>query len=1042
MPTSLQRFKRGLVFGFDVGSNSIGWAVRRGAEFLDVGVLICAEESTTLEERRTLRRQRRTLRSKKYRRQWLARELKKLGLPPPPSPCNRPVELRKRALDGESLAPHELHSAIAHLWRRRGYREDVPWSARKREAPSSIEEDKEEKAEKEQIKAHMAALRKDMQAAGCTHPCEFLLAHPHSQRRRIWPRDLLEKEFRAIVAAQRRVYPKLAEQAEWLLYGDTRDNKHNVFFKATEGRNPGVLGLRWPRFDNRKPALDSLRPVDEQGRPQHVIRKDKAAYQKAQWEMALVNFRVIECATGKIKAPSGEELELLRELHAKSKREPRKTATPDSDDPTPDLKIGLSLLKRWLKELDGRYRLVEGQQPLTPQSGAGRARYSTPTLRWIGEQLAEGRRVDPPHPLLRRPNETPDAALNRYLAEIRHPLVRHRLLLFRRLLAEMVSKYGQPDLLVLEAVRSLALSEKNRRKLLLQNKKNFDERTAIRETLEKDGRSTSRRALLRYRLWKEAGCICPFCLQTISQEDLYSGGADIEHIVPRAIVDCDEYYNLTVGHTRCNREIKGDRTPFQAFANTDLWESISRHVRDRFSQVRVNQDYTKADLFLHPNAESLVEQKADLQHTAYIARIIRHVALLQLGWLGEDGRDPTPLKQNPALRFQVTNGQLTSRLRRAWGLNQVLHPLPAGQRWDTLAPEEQDILKEKNRGDLRHHALDAIVIACTLPWLAHRTHGATDEEGNHGWWTQDEKKRSTAANPVLPEPGALRRTVENLLPDIEVRHHRSRSKHAKTYLTTLYGKLDANRYAAREELKGLKPTDLTALHPPELAEYCRLAWENYRQNCGDIEEQLKTTRGCLPEAFINRLCFAHFQRWREQWKRDPNTAFTWPATVKVPIRRVKCVGVHDDSSVFLANRPVRGYIKRHGYREAQIRVSTDGKQLVPVLIPYWKDDPPVAAKPFQIDVRPVARLRINDIVELKTSPGEGKPAGRYRVDSTQQRKIKLWPVHLARSDEALKAAGYKPDGVRLAWQQFFKHAGYELPHRPSAPAGSAGAAAP
>ena len=37
-------FFNGLVFGFDVGTASIGWAVRKGPKFLDVGVLICPEQ--------------------------------------------------------------------------------------------------------------------------------------------------------------------------------------------------------------------------------------------------------------------------------------------------------------------------------------------------------------------------------------------------------------------------------------------------------------------------------------------------------------------------------------------------------------------------------------------------------------------------------------------------------------------------------------------------------------------------------------------------------------------------------------------------------------------------------------------------------------------------------------------------------------------------------------------------------------------------------------------------------------------------------------
>ena len=81
--SSKDTFLNGLVFGFDVGTGSIGYAVRKGSEFKDVGVLICDSEGSDLSKRRDLRRQRRTLRSKKYRRQWFAKELIKLGLPKP-----------------------------------------------------------------------------------------------------------------------------------------------------------------------------------------------------------------------------------------------------------------------------------------------------------------------------------------------------------------------------------------------------------------------------------------------------------------------------------------------------------------------------------------------------------------------------------------------------------------------------------------------------------------------------------------------------------------------------------------------------------------------------------------------------------------------------------------------------------------------------------------------------------------------------------------------------------------------------------------------
>jgi hypothetical protein len=52
-------------------------------------------------------------------------------------------------------------------------------------------------------------------------------------------------------------------------------------------------------------------------------------------------------------------------------------------------------------------------------------------LELIRKEIGEGRRVDPPQPVLRRKGESAKQALNRYLANIKQPLVRHRLVLFQ-----------------------------------------------------------------------------------------------------------------------------------------------------------------------------------------------------------------------------------------------------------------------------------------------------------------------------------------------------------------------------------------------------------------------------------------------------------------------------------------------------------------------------------------------------------------------------------------------------------------------------------
>ncbi|MFM2296068.1 MAG: putative CRISPR-associated protein Csn1 family, partial [Verrucomicrobiota bacterium] len=497
MTTPAPDFYNGLVFGFDVGTGSIGYAVRRGSQFLDVGVLICDSEGSDLSKRRDLRRQRRTLRSKKYRRQWFAKELIKLGLPRPQTVLDDPIALRLRALKGEQLTAEELYTALTHLFKRRGYSK-VPWANDVKPAKETA------KAKPNDDEGVIIEKVKEMKAKlASKHPCELLAelrveagTSPTKEwaRKIYWPREVLQGEFEAIVAAQTKNFPQLAEQSDWLLYGNSQSKqKHgenfHVFFKTTEAQNPGVMGLRWPRFDNRGPALDSLQPVDEQGRPLHVVRKNKEAFGKAQWELALMNFRVLDFKTRQKRDPRTDFPVFIENVRNEWNKKGKVTE---------------ARLKKLAEPFKDKFLLIEDQKPLTPETGTGRARYSSPTLELIRKEIGEGRRVDPPQPILRRNGENAEQALNRYLADIKHPLVRHRLILFRRILAQLVSAHGQPSMIVLEAVRSLALSPKAKNELNKRNEAFRKERELARGDLAVLGKSTSRKAITRYRLWKEA----------------------------------------------------------------------------------------------------------------------------------------------------------------------------------------------------------------------------------------------------------------------------------------------------------------------------------------------------------------------------------------------------------------------------------------------------------------------------------------------------------------------------------------------------------
>ena len=948
-------FFSGLVFGFDVGTASIGWAVRQGPNFLDVGVLICPEDTSKLDTRRGLRSGRRRLRNRARVRDWFAAQLETLGLPSPyvktrdertgedkiqthpkGHPCAgqpilkpgvdyrricNPVLLRCEAVQGRLEKPEELHVALTHLWKLRG-KTNVPWKQEEKEKKSD-----EKKKEDKTIEKKLNRLAQAMTDGGFKYPCQ-LLRHRQQQgikqRDEVWPRDEfqskefnLTQEFLAILEKQSARFDKLAgsvthldaegtEQtvsaANWLLYGDTKivgekGKERRVYFKTTDCENPGVLGLRWPRFENRNPGLDLLKPFDEDGRPLHVVRRNKEVFRETQWEQALFNFRVIDKATGKKVLPDPPSLIRLREIYESSKRKPKKPAKAKSavdDSKSVEIKISESVLKRWAKDYEQRYQLLEDQTELVSRTGEGRAKFSSATLsniKQVLQSLSAGQTMDAIQPLLREEGESKEAAMTRFLNDIRHGLVRHRLMLFLRLLRRLVQAHGQPDFIVVEAVRTLAFSTKKKEEHKRDQAKKREKREQVFAKLKDEDQATSKDAIRRYQLADETGFTCPFCGKTFEQAELYNGDVDISHLYPQSLAPCNEFYNLTIAHPRCNRTDMENKIPREAFGADPIWPSLEKHARDHFRGKKLELFLAKS----REDAEKLIESKAPLAATAYISKMVRRLSLIELDWLGEDGRDPTNKEGNiPSKQFLVTNGEITARFRQAWELNEILHPaIPpvSDDEWNAMTSDEREAYKEsrkkrfeKNRGDHRHHGLDAMVIACTWPAYAQRVHNATKDWQDKGWWHLDPvKKRLMARHPLFPNHQPMKEAVVDwmarLLRENRVHHHASRSTHKQGYKTSFFSRRPDQKnvgehcYLMRERLVDISPKDLRLrkVHPEPLSDYLAAAWQGYlgklfryvEKAAGQFLDTLDPRANLKQTAkeFSKRLEWSDFQAW-------------------------------------------------------------------------------------------------------------------------------------------------------------------------------------
>jgi CRISPR-associated endonuclease Csn1 len=214
----------------------------------------------------------------------------------------------------------------------------------------------------------------------------------------------------------------------------------------------------------------------------------------------------------------------------------------------------------------------------------------------------------------------------------------------------------------------------------------------------------------RYKLWEEFGRVSPYEPgRPVSLSQLFSGEYDIEHIIPKSRLFDDSFTNKTI----CRRAInsgsfnsKNQMTAHdfmksqgeQAFLNYVEFIKLHLYKKDGISKGKFNKLMTPADKI----PEDFINRQ--LQETRFISKEVRDL-------LAKVCRD-----------VYATSGSVTDYLRHHWGYDTVLQKLNwhkyehAGK--TTVEADKHGkpiyrITDWSKRDDHRHHAIDALVIACT-----------------------------------------------------------------------------------------------------------------------------------------------------------------------------------------------------------------------------------------------------------------------------------------------------------------------------------------
>ena len=314
--------------------------------------------------------------------------------------------------------------------------------------------------------------------------------------------------------------------------------------------------------------------------------------------------------------------------------------------------------------------------------------------------------------------------------ELRQPLVEKILNQMINLVNALKAEYGIDEVRV-ELARELKMSREERERMTRQNDKRKKANGKVAERIRQCGLFPTKPRIQKYMLWEEAGKVCLYCGRSIEEEQCLNGDdMEVEHIIPKSVLYDDSYGNKTCACHECN-QTKGNRTALEYIRAEGREAEYMKRINDLLKEKKISYSKHQRLRWLKEDIPSDFLER-QLRLTQYISR--QAMAILQQG----------------IRRVSASEGGVTARLRSLWGYGKILHTLNL-DRYDSMGEtervsregettEELHITNWSKRMDHRHHAIDALVVACTRQSYIQRINRLSSEFGR-----EDKKKEDQEA---------------------------------------------------------------------------------------------------------------------------------------------------------------------------------------------------------------------------------------------------------------------------------------------------------
>ncbi|ABR73754.1 CRISPR-associated protein, Csn1 family [Actinobacillus succinogenes 130Z] len=263
--------------------------------------------------------------------------------------------------------------------------------------------------------------------------------------------------------------------------------------------------------------------------------------------------------------------------------------------------------------------------------------------------------------------------------EIRNPVVLRTLTQARKVINAVVRLYGSPARIHIETGREVGKSYQDRKKLEKQQEENRKQReNAVKKFKEYFPNFVGEpkgKDILKMRLYELQQAKCLYSGKSLELYRLLEKGyVEVDHALPFSRTWDDSFNNKVLVLANENQN-KGNATPYEWLDgknNSEGWQHFVARVQTSGFSYAKKQRVLIQEL----DEKSFIER--NLNDTRYVARFLcNHIA------------DNMLLTGKGKRKVFASNGQITALLRGCWGLQKV---------------------RENND---RHHALDAVVVACS-----------------------------------------------------------------------------------------------------------------------------------------------------------------------------------------------------------------------------------------------------------------------------------------------------------------------------------------